>query len=78
MLVLLIVVAIILGIAGALFLSNATLGVGLIALGCLAGIVSRIIQASEQGQNIEMRLVAMDNTLRALAATREKDATSDQ
>jgi hypothetical protein len=32
-------------ILGALLLSQATLGVGLIALACFAGIVARIVQA---------------------------------
>ena len=37
----------ILGFAGILFLTEATMGVGLIAAGCLAGILSRIIQAEK-------------------------------
>lgn len=41
----LLILALLLGVAGALLLSEATLGVGVVALGCLAGILSRILQA---------------------------------
>jgi len=73
MLVLLIIVALVLGIAGALFLSDATLDVGLIGLGCLVGILARIIQAAEQGQDLEKRLTAMENVMRRFSATKETD-----
>ena len=42
---LLVVAACCLALLGALFLSDATFGVGLIALACFVGIVARIIQA---------------------------------
>jgi hypothetical protein len=42
----LIVLAVILGALGLLFTSQATLGVGLIALACLIAILARIAQAS--------------------------------
>ncbi len=38
-------IACLFGVGGLLFLSQATSGVGLIAFGCLLGIVARIIQA---------------------------------
>ncbi len=41
----LMLVACLSGIGGLLFLSQATSGVGLIAFGCLAGIVARLLQA---------------------------------
>lgn len=42
----LIVVSLILAAIGLLFTSNATIGVGLIALACLSGILARIAQAA--------------------------------
>ena len=45
MLNLLIALAVLAGAAGLLFLSQATTGVGLIAFGCLLGILGRIAQA---------------------------------
>lgn len=42
----LIVFAVLTGAAGLLFLSQATTGVGLIAFGCLLGILGRIAQAA--------------------------------
>lgn len=35
------------GLLGVFYLSQATVGVGVIALGCLLGILARIIQAAE-------------------------------
>ena len=45
---LLVVVAILAGGAGVMSLSQATLGVGLVAAGCLLAICARITQAHEQ------------------------------
>ena len=63
MLIFLIIVAVILGIAGLLFLSEATTGVGLIGLACLAGILARLIQAAEHQDRLEKRLILMDQSL---------------
>lgn len=41
-----VVIAIILAAVGALFLTQVTSGVGVIALACLAGIIERIVQAA--------------------------------
>lgn len=40
-------VALVAGAIGVLLLTQATMGVGIIALGCLAGILARIIQAGD-------------------------------
>lgn len=48
MTILLVVGAVLLGLAGLLELSQATLGVGLIALACLLAILARIEQATRQ------------------------------
>jgi len=45
MTILLIIVALGCGAMGVMMLSTATMGVGIIALGCLAGILARIWQA---------------------------------
>lgn len=37
-----------LGVVGVTMLSEATLGVGVVALGCLCGILARIAQAAQQ------------------------------
>lgn len=50
------IVALIFGVAGFLNLSEATLGVGLIAIGCLFGIVSRIAQASKHQKELMEKL----------------------
>jgi hypothetical protein len=44
----LLVLAVLGGIVGFMFLSQATTGVGIIALACLIAIVARIAQAAEQ------------------------------
>lgn len=44
----LLAVSILLGLGGLVFLSNATTGVGLIALACLVAIIARIVQAGQQ------------------------------
>jgi hypothetical protein len=46
----LIVLAVLAAVAGLLQLSQATLGVGLIAMGCFFGILARIEQARAQGK----------------------------
>jgi hypothetical protein len=43
----LIVFAVLAGVAGLLFMSQATTGVGLIAFGCLLAILGRIAQAAD-------------------------------
>lgn len=47
---LLVIAAILLGCVGALFLSQATTGVGIIAFACLLAILARITQASDHHQ----------------------------
>lgn len=47
MVITLVVLAVMFGAAGLLFLSGATAGVGLIAFACLLGICARIAQAAE-------------------------------
>lgn len=44
--VLLVTVAVVLATVGLLMLSSATIGVGLIAVGCLLAILARLVQAS--------------------------------
>lgn len=63
MLIFLIIVAIILGIAGLLSLSEATQGVGLIGLACLAGILARLRQAADHQEQLEKRLILMDQSI---------------
>lgn len=46
MFIFLIICAICAGFVGIFLLSQATMGVGIIALGCLFGILARIVQAS--------------------------------
>lgn len=48
--IILVVVAVLFGIAGLFFLSEATTGVGLLAFGCLLAIMARIAQAGAQHQ----------------------------
>jgi hypothetical protein len=44
------------GFIGVFLLSEATLGVGIIAAGCLAGIIARIFQAEKQQQELRRQL----------------------
>ncbi len=46
------IISIVLGLAGLLFLSEATTGVGLIGLACLFGIFARITQAASNNNKI--------------------------
>lgn len=57
---LLIVGAVAFGAGGVLMLSQATLGVGLICVGCLSGILARIVQATVDHQQILERLRATE------------------
>lgn len=43
-------------LAGALFLSEATMGVGILAVGCLCGILSRVMQADAHQKKLETML----------------------
>ena len=52
MFALLLALAIIAGIVGFFLLSQATMGVGVVALACLAGILARIAQAGAQHTEI--------------------------
>jgi hypothetical protein len=52
----LVLVALAIGAFGALSLSQATLGVGIICLACLLGILGRIAQAYEQHKEIRKLL----------------------
>jgi len=49
---LLVALAIIAAVIGFFLLSQATMGVGIVGLGCLAGILARIAQAHEQHQEM--------------------------
>jgi hypothetical protein len=46
------VLAFLAGVIGLFLLSEATVGVGIIALGCLAGILTRILQADRHQDEI--------------------------
>ncbi len=61
---LLIVLAVIAGVIGIPMLSNATLGVGLIGLGCLFAILGRVAQAHHQHRELRAALtpVARETT----------------
>lgn len=48
MVIVLTLLALLAGLIGFVLLTDATTGVGIIALGCLAGILARIIQAKQQ------------------------------
>ncbi|MBA4383460.1 MAG: hypothetical protein C0410_01870 [Anaerolinea sp.] len=50
------IVSLIFGVIGFLNLSEATTGVGLIAIGCLFGIVARIAQASKHQKELMEKL----------------------
>jgi hypothetical protein len=54
----LLVLALLGGIAGFMFLSEATTGVGIIAFACLIGILARVAQAAEQHKEL---LAKLDN-----------------
>ena len=56
----LVVLALLAGIVGFMFLSQATTGVGIIALACLVAILARVVQAAEQHKE----LLAMVNHAR--------------
>lgn len=43
-------------LTGALFLTEATMGVGILAIGCLCGILSRVMQADTHQKKLEMIL----------------------
>jgi hypothetical protein len=49
----LLVFALLGGIVGFMFLSNATTGVGIIAFSCLIAILARVAQAAEQHREIK-------------------------
>jgi len=50
--IILFIISIVIGIAGLIFLSEATTGVGLIGLACLFGIFARIAQAASNNNKI--------------------------
>ena len=52
----LIALAVLVGLAGLLFLSNATTGVGVICFACLFAIFARIAQAEEQHKELKRLL----------------------
>jgi len=56
----LLIIAIVLAGLGALFLSNATSGVGLISLACLCAILARISQADEHQRELKALLKQRD------------------
>lgn len=58
--VVLIIIAVLAGIAGGLSLSNATQGVGLICGGCLAAILARIWQAAAHHEAAQAALKEMN------------------
>jgi hypothetical protein len=43
-------------LSGVLFLSEATMGVGILATGCLCGVLSRIVQADAHQKKLEKQL----------------------
>jgi len=47
MVVILALISVVIGAAGLLSLSQATAGVGLVAFGCLVGILARLVQAQK-------------------------------
>lgn len=51
----LVVIAILAVAIGVLSLSQATMGVGIIAIGCFIGILARIAQASEHNRSVILR-----------------------
>jgi len=51
--ILLVLLALLIGPAGFMLLSNATTGVGVIALACLFAILARIAQAAEQHKELK-------------------------
>ena len=55
-----------LGLAGlgVLLLSEATAGVGVLALACVLGILARIFQASQQHRDLKAHLEAMERRAR--------------
>lgn len=65
MVVLLLILAILALAAGFMFLSQATLGVGVIAAGCFLAIVARIAQAAKHQEELKRMLEAQ--ALRASA-----------
>lgn len=55
------IVAVIISIIGFFFLSNVTLGVGLICGGCLLGIIARVRQAEAHHFEITRHLMTINN-----------------
>ena len=56
MAIVLAILAILVGGFGALLLSQATVGVGLLCLACLFGIFARLLQAEQQNRELRMEL----------------------
>jgi hypothetical protein len=56
--ILLVILAVLVGCGGLLFLSNATAGVGIIAFGCLLAILARIAQASDYESDRKKQVTA--------------------
>lgn len=61
--VLMLVLAIVAGGVGLLALSNATLGVGLLACACLLAIAARIVQAEAQHQEVLRELARRQSSV---------------
>lgn len=67
MAILLLLVGLFVAGAGFLYLTQATLGVGLIGLGCLCAVLARIAQADQQHRNL---LEVLDKRLSTISAPR--------